>query len=84
MKSAAVTVTTSPTLLIGADNQNRVCVLHSGTGSVYIGGADVTSSTGIHLANGTTIEITVPINETLYGITSTSTQTMRVLTPDLD
>lgn len=84
MKSTAVTVTTSPTLLIAADNQNRICYLHSGTGSVYIGGADVTSSTGIHLSNGTTIEITMPINETIYGITSSSTQTMRVLTPDLD
>lgn len=84
MKSAAVTVTTSPTLLIAADNHNRICYLHSGTGSVYIGGADVTSSTGIHLSNGTTIEITMPINETIYGITSSSTQTMRVLTPDLD
>lgn len=84
MKSAAVTVTTSPTLLIAADNQNRVCVLHSGTGSIYIGGADVTSSTGIHLSNGTTIEITMPINQTLYGITNSSTHTIRVLTPDLD
>lgn len=84
MKSAAVTVTTSPTLLIAADNQNRVCVLHSATGSIYIGGADVTSSTGIHLSNGTTIEITMPINQTLYGITNSSTHTIRVLTPDLD
>lgn len=84
MKSTAVTVTTSPTLLIAADNQSRVCYLHSGSGSVYIGGADVSSSTGIHLPNGTTIEITMPINETIYGITSSSTQTMRVLTPDLD
>jgi len=84
MKSAAVTVSTTATLLIAADNQNRICVLHSGTGSVYIGGADVTSSTGIHLPNNTTMEITMPINETLYGITSSSTHTMRVLTPDLD
>lgn len=84
MKSAAVTVSTTATLLIAADNQNRVCVLHSGTGSIYIGGADVTSSTGIHLSNGTTIEIKLPMNETLYGITSASTHTIRVLTPDLD
>jgi len=84
MKSAAVTVSTTATLLIAADNQNRVCYLHSGTGSIYIGGDDVTSSNGIHLSNGTTIEITVPINQTLYGITNSSTHTMRVLTPDLD
>jgi hypothetical protein len=84
MKSTAITVTTSPTLLIAADNQNRVCYLHSGTGSVYIGGSDVTAASGIHLTNGTTMEITLPIGETIYAITSSSTQTMRTLTPDLD
>jgi len=84
MKSAAVTVTTSPTLVIEADNQNRICYLHSGTGSVYIGGADVTSSTGIHLSNGTTMEVNVPFNQTVYAVTSASTHTMRVMTPDGD
>ncbi|CAB4147144.1 hypothetical protein UFOVP519_13 [uncultured Caudovirales phage] len=84
MKSTAITVTTSPTLLIEADNQNRVCYLHSGTGSVYVGGSDVTASTGIHFPNGTTMEITLPIGETIYGITSSSTHTMRILTPDVD
>lgn len=84
MKSAAVTVTTTATLLIAADNQARTCYLHSGSGSVYVGGSDVTSSTGLHLENGTTIELFVPSKETVYGITSAATQTMRVLTPDLD
>jgi hypothetical protein len=84
MKTSATTVTTAATLLIAADNKDRICYLHSGTGSVYVGGSDVTSSTGIHLPNSTTMQITVPFNETIYGITSTSTQTMRVLTPDID
>ena len=84
MKTSVVTVTTSATLLIAADNQPRICYLHSGSGSVYVGGSDVTSSTGIHLTNGTTLEITVPFNETIYGITSSATNTMRVLTPDVD
>jgi hypothetical protein len=84
MKSIAVTVTTSPTLLIAADNQNRVCYLHSGTGSIYIGGSEVNAGNGLHLSNGTTMEITLPIGQTIYGVTSSSTQTMRILTPDLD
>lgn len=84
MKTSAVTVTTTATLLIAADNKERVCYLHSGTGSVYIGGADVTTSTGIHLPNGTTIQLNVPFNETIYGVVSSGTQTMRVLTPDVD
>jgi len=84
MKTSAVTITTSATLLIDADNQPRICYLHSGSGSVYIGGSDVTASTGIHLSNGTTLAISVPFNETIYGITSSGTQTMRVLTPSVD
>jgi hypothetical protein len=84
MKTSAVTVTTSATLLIAADNQSRICYLHSGTGSVYIGGDDVTAATGIHLPSGTTMQITVPFNEIIYGITSSGTNTMRVLTPSVD
>ncbi len=84
MKSTVVTVTTSPTLLIAADNQNRVCYLHCDTGSIYIGGSDVTAANGLHLSNGTTMEITLPIGQTIYGVTSSSTHTMRTLTPDLD
>lgn len=84
MKSSAITVGTTATLLIAGDNQPRVVYLHSGTGSIYIGGSDVTSATGIHLPNGTTMQINLPFNEPLYGITSASTQTMRTLTPDID
>ena len=84
MKTSAVTVGTTATLLIAADNKDRVCYLHSGTGSVYVGGSDVTTSTGIHLPNGTTMQFNVPFNETIYGVVSTGTQTMRVLTPDVD
>jgi len=84
MKTSAVTVTTTATLLIASDNLPRVCYLHSDSGSVYIGGSDVTSATGIHLLNGTTMEILVPFNETIYGITASATHTIRVLTPSVD
>jgi len=84
VKTSVATVTTSATLLIAADNQQRICYLHSGSGSVYIGGSDVTAANGIHLTSGTTMEISVPFNETIYGITSSGTNTMRVLTPSVD
>ncbi len=84
MKSAAVTVTTSPTLVVAADNIPRTCYLHSSSGSLYIGGSDVTTSNGLHMPNNTTLEIFVPTNETIYAITTSSTHTMRVLTPDVD
>jgi len=84
MKSNAVTITTSATLLISADNQNRICYLHSTSGSTYMGDSAVTISTGLHLPNNQTIEIYLPLGETLYGITNTGTTNVRVLTPDLD
>ena len=84
MKSVAVTVTTSPTLLIAADNQNRICYLHTTSGSSYLGNSAVTSSSGLHLENNSTMEIHLPLGETLYGIANTGTTDVRVLTPDGD
>jgi len=84
MKSFATTVTTTPTLVVPADDINRTIYLHSGTGSVYIGGSNVTSSTGVHLTNGTTIQLFVPLKETVYAVTSASSQTLITMTPDND
>ena len=84
MKSVAHTVTTTATLVCAADDQNRTVYIHSGTGSVYIGGSNVTSSTGIHLPNGTTMQLFIPAKETLYAITASASQTMITLTPDTD
>ena len=84
MKSVAVTLTTSPTLLIAADDQNRICYLHKTSGSSYLGDSTVTSSSGLHVPNNQTIEIHLPLGETLYGIAGTGTTNVRVLTPDGD
>jgi hypothetical protein len=84
MKSVAVTVTTSPTLLVAADNQNRIVWLHTTSGSTYLGDSAVTSSSGLHLENNSTLEIHLPFGETLYGIANAGTTNVRVLTPDTD
>ena len=84
MKSLAITVTTSPTLVVAADNQPRICYLHSTSGSTYLGDSAVTVSSGLHLPNNATITIQVPFGETLYGITNTGTTNVRLLTPDVD
>jgi hypothetical protein len=84
MKSTAVTVATTATLLIAADNQPRTCYLHSTSGSTYLGDSAVTTSSGLHLPNNQTISIQVPFGETLYGITNTGSTNVRVLTPDVD
>ena len=84
MKSQAFTVGTSPMVLIASDNQNRTCYVHASSGSVYLGGSVVTSSTGLHLPSNQTITITLPVGESLYGIASSGTTDVRVLTPDGD
>jgi len=84
MKSNAVTITTSATLLISSDNQNRICYLHSTSGSTYLGDSAVTTVNGLHLPNNQTIEVYLPLGETLYGITNSGTTNVRILTPDGD
>lgn len=86
MKSAAVTVTTSPTLILEKDDKNRYVYLHVvGNATVYLGSSNVTTSTGLNTEKHTTpLEIFLPINERLYGIVAADTEDVRVLTPDLD
>jgi hypothetical protein len=49
--SAQVTVTTSPTLLVAGDAQAEQVNLHA-KHTIYLGGADVTTSTGYQMDNG--------------------------------
>ncbi len=84
MKSAAVSVTTSPTLLIEKDETNRYVYLHVvGNAIVFLGGSDVSTSNGLNTEKHTTpLEIFLPINERLYGIVDTGTEDVRVLIGD--
>ncbi len=84
MKSASVTVTTSPTLLVEKDETNRYVYLHVvGNATVYLGGSNVSSSNGLNTEKHTTpLEIFLPINERLYGIVAADTEDVRVLIGD--
>lgn len=84
MKSAAVSVTTSPTLLVEKDETNRYVYLHVvGNAIVYLGGSNVSTSNGLNTEKHTTpLEIFLPINERLYGIVETGTEDVRVLIGD--
>jgi hypothetical protein len=83
MKSANITVTTTATLLIAADDKFRTCYLHPNA-TTYVGNSAVTSTTGFHCLSNTPISFVIPAGETLYGITATGTATVLTLTPDLD
>jgi len=85
VKSAAVTVGTTATLLFAADNKNRNIYIHNGGGAkVYIGGSNVTTSNGYHLANNESFDVFIPLGETFYGVVASGTNDVIVLTPDLD
>lgn len=85
MKSVAVTVATTATLIVAADDQNRWIYIHNAGGAkIYVGNADVTTSTGYHIGNGESQQIFIPSKETLYGVVASSTNVINVMTPNTD
>jgi hypothetical protein len=85
VKSAAVTVATTPTLLLGADDLARHVYIHNAGGAkIYLGGSDVTTGTGYHLKNNEAVSIFVPARETIYGIVASDTHVATMLIPDSD
>lgn len=85
MKSIAVTVAVTPTLIVAADNINRTVYIHNAGGAkIYIGDGSVTTTTGYHIGNGESQELYIPINQTLYGVVVAGTNNIQVLTPDSD
>lgn len=85
MKSSAVTVATTPTLIIPADDQNRWIYIHNAGGAkIYVGDSSVTTSTGFHIGNGESQELFVPLKETVYAVVASSTNVINVLTPNTD
>ena len=78
ISSAQVTVTTSPTLLVAADVFAEQVNFHSSSGTIYLGDANVTSSTGYRMDNGDKV-VLQNHESVIYGITSTGSATMSVL-----
>lgn len=85
MKSTAVSITTSPTLIIAADDKNRLIYIHNAGGAkIYIGGSNVSTSSGYHLGNGESQEIYLPMRETIYAVVASGSNEITVLAPDGD
>jgi hypothetical protein len=86
MKSVAVTVGTTPTLLVAADDKYRkVYIPVTDNNTVYLGNSSVTTSTGLETEKHTTpIEFEVPSKETIYAVVVSGTVNVRVMTPDVD
>lgn len=86
MNTANFSVSTTRVLIVPADNINREIYLHTlGAGTVYIGGEDVTSSNGMLTEkNAVPFSMRLPAGETLYAITASGTEQVRVMTPSVD
>jgi hypothetical protein len=72
-------VTTTVTLLVTANRADQLVYLHSSSGTIYLGDASVTASTGYKMDNGDKLSMQLSDNESLYGITSAGTATMMVM-----
>lgn len=82
IKSTAVTVTTSLTPLPGTSLANRrsISIYNNGSGTLYIGGSDVTAANGVPISSGTWgPEIDAGPRMILYGRVSSGTLDVRVL-----
>jgi hypothetical protein len=78
VSSANYTVTTTRSVVVAEDNAAEEVHFHSGSGTVYIGGADVTAANGYRMDNG---DKTIVQNHgnAVYAITSTGTATLYTL-----
>ena len=88
MKSTAVTVGTTPTLIVAADNLNRTIYLQIVTSAtIYVGDSTVTTSNGMPLEKHSAPHAFVlPIGQTMYGIVTSQvgTAVLRIMTPNVD
>ena len=86
MNTASYSVSTTRVLVVPADNINRTIYIHAiGAGVVYLGGADVTAANGLLTEkNAVPFEMFLPAKETLYAITASGTEEIRVMTPSVD
>jgi len=79
-KTAQVSVTTTRTLVVPELIGDQSVYLHSSSGTIYIGGPDVTTANGYRLDNGDKLTIMVGDHEALYAITSSGTAGLFVMT----
>jgi hypothetical protein len=79
-KTAQVSVTTTKTLVVPELIGDQSVYLHSSSGALYIGGADLTTANGYRLDNGDKLTIMVGDHEALYAITSSGTANLFVMT----
>ena len=74
------TVTTTASVVVPSMIGDQSVYLHSSSGTLYIGGADLTTANGYRLDNGDKLTMMVGDHEALYAITSSGTANLYVMT----
>jgi protein involved in polysaccharide export with SLBB domain len=78
-RSTVQTVTTTRSIVVPELPGDQSVYLHSASGTLYIGGPDLTAANGYRLDNGDKLTIMVGDHEPLYAITSSGSATLYVL-----
>lgn len=80
LSSAAVTVATTATPLhTGSVNPSKIVVYNNdATATLYVGGADVTTSNGIAVTAGRSFSMSLGPGQVAFGIVASSTLNARV------
>jgi hypothetical protein len=85
MIASTITVTTSPTLIIGETaNATRTIYLEPVGNDVHIGGSAVTTTTGLVTKKDVITMMTLPPQNGLWAVTGTGTVTVRLMQPEGD
>ena len=78
ISSANYKVTTTASIVVANDQAAEEVHFHSSSGTLYIGGADVTSSNGYKMDNGDKVVVQNHGNA-IYAVTSSGTATLSTL-----
>ena len=85
MIASTITVTTSPTLIIGETaNATRTIYFEPVGNDVHIGGSAVTTTTGLVTKKDVTTVMVLPPQNGLWAVTGTGTVTVRLMQPEGD
>ena len=78
-RSSVATVTTTKAIVVPQEIGDQSVYLHSASGTLYIGGEDLTAANGYRLDNNDKLSLLVGDHQDLYAITSSGTATLYVL-----
>lgn len=78
-KSQVFQVGTTASVVVPALIGDQSAYLHSASGTLYIGGSDLTTANGYRLDNGDKLSVLIGDHEALYAITTSGTATLYVL-----